>query len=910
MPIDLQDLFHQALLLPLELQQEFLRRQTGIEPEERTQLEALLTAFGETESFLEHPAVRHGAVAAGSRLGPYLLEEVIGEGGMATVYRCRREDGEFEHQAAIKVLPPGLMPTDLVRRFRRERQILAGLDHPGIARLLDGGSTVDGTPFLVMELVEGEPIDVFCDRRRLSNSARLKLFLHVCDAVSHAHRSLVIHRDLKPANILVRENGESKLIDFGISKILEPAPKEGFPPTHPAGPTLPFLTPGWASPEQLRREAITTASDIYSLGRVLAYLVSGQAPELPLPGTPLEAVMAVPWELDPGNGLGAAAEARRASPRVLRSELRGDLRAICLKALRLDASARYPSVDALADDVRAFLERRPVNARNGSTRYRIAKFLGRHRLAMAASAITLLLLSSAIGAAIRQTKEAVKQQRAAELHRLRTTQVNTFLTEMFSSADPHTNTYGITAAEMLEQASERQRKSFPNQPELRWDLALTLGDIYLNLGDFDRARVFFQDVAADLESQPITDPTFTIRSLVGLAAVQHSQRQLPAALASARLAWETAQEHLSPSAPLAIESAIALCRAFLNQARPGEANQLAIEAASRLPGAIGDHEVLAGRLLQVQAIAAVQRGRRRLAFSLMRRSLPLFRRSQGTEHPETLAMLHNFAVSLQNLGQFQIAEELHQEILQARLRRLGADHPAVASSVQLLAYSAEQRQAWTAAEGLYRRALKIRQQVFGPDHPTTINSRLSLAKLAWRRGELEAAEVSTRQVLQGLSRSLPSSHPLKASSMMTLGGVLTDQGKLKEAEGYLVEAAATFLRLTTVEIDPRVANAQCHLALCLYRQGRRTEARDLARKACRYLYNSGPVAGNAGQRAGHTLRELGLPQQWMLEERKPRSETTEEARGEYGEVDALSREKATAAPEPTISWRAAARSRT
>ncbi|MCH9648902.1 MAG: serine/threonine-protein kinase [Deltaproteobacteria bacterium] len=878
MPIDLEDLFHQALLLPVERRQEFLRQQSGIDAEEHRRLEALLSASCETESFLEHPAVHHGNVSAGSRLGPYLLEEVIGEGGMATVYRCRREDGEFDHQAAIKILPRGLVPTDLIRRFRRERQILAGLNHPGIARLLDGGSAYDGTPFLVLELVEGEPIDVFCDRRELSNSARLKLFLRVCEAVSHAHRSLVIHRDLKPANILVGEDGAPKLIDFGISKILDPAPEEALAPNSPAGLTLPFLTPAWASPEQLRGKAITTASDIYSLGRVLAYLLSGQAPNPHLPGKPWESFMAVPWELAPKDGLEAAAKLRNTSPRLLHGELRGDLRAICFKALRLDALARYPSVDALAEDVSAFLEKRPVNARSGSTRYRVSKFLRRHRVATAASAVTLLLLSSAVAAAIRQGQGALEQQRIAELNRLRTTQVNTFLTEMFSSADPNTTTYGITAAEMLEQASERQRRSFPDQPELRWDLALTLGDIYRKLGDFDRALMFFEDVAKDLESQPRSDPAFLTRSLLGLAAVQQSKRQLPAAQASAQTAWDIAREHLSPSAPLVIESALALCNAYLSQARPEEANELAIQAASRLPGATGPYEVLAGRLLQVQAFAAELRGRRRLAYSLMQRSLPLFRHSLGTEHPETLGMRHNFAVGLQNLGQFQKAEELHQEILKARLRRLGDNHPAVASTLQLLAFTAEQRQDWATAENLHRRALKIRQQVFNPDHPAIFNSQLGLAKLAWRQGDLEAAEVSTRQVLHGLSRSLPASHPMNGWSRLILGGVLTDVGKLKEAEGYLLEATAIFRRLTTVDVDPRVASAHCHLALCLHRQGRKSEAQRLARGACRYLYNSGPVAGNAGRQAGRTLRELGLSQQWRVEGRTLPSE----AEGKFG----------------------------
>ncbi len=403
-------------MLPAAERAAFLERECPDDPSLRAEIESLLAASSDAGSFLEEPALqivtppegaseRTGTDGPARRIGTWQLLREVGHGGMGTVFLAERTDRDFEMRVALKVINRGMDTDTIVRRFRTERRILAGLEHPGIARLIDGGTTDDGLPFFVLEYVEGEPIDAWCDTRKLGVRARLELFRKVCAAVAFAHQSLIVHRDLKPGNILVTEEGEPKLLDFGLATFLGPDPRESRDQTVSAAK---LLTPGYASPEQVRGERITTATDVYSLGVLLYALLSGRRPYEAPEDSPEELARVVCGQ-DPerpsaealrpmeGPPTGEELAARRGtSLRGLARQLEGDLDTIVLKALRKEPARRYASVERLSEDIRRHLDGRPVTARTDSFWYRNGKFLRRNRLAvMAVGFVGIALLAGA-----------------------------------------------------------------------------------------------------------------------------------------------------------------------------------------------------------------------------------------------------------------------------------------------------------------------------------------------------------------------------------------------------------------------------------------------------------------------------------------------------------------------------------
>jgi non-specific serine/threonine protein kinase/serine/threonine-protein kinase len=406
----------------------YLEKLSSTDPELHREVESLLRSHAQAESsFLRDPAmaVLPGFEAprtarTGRRIGAYDILEEIGHGGMGEVYRAVRADGEFDREVAVKLVRSGFDSQFILERFRHERQILAGLDHPNIARLLDGGTTDDGIPYLVMELVEGTPIDAHCEIHSLSITRRLELFLPVCAAVQYAHQHLVIHRDLKPSNILVSQDGVPKLLDFGIAKILSPT--GGLETT-----LLHALTPEYASPEQLRGQAVSTASDVYSLGVVLYQLLSGQRPYAVYTASAPALARAI-CELEPrrpstavaesaGKGDGdTSAKTLDASAQKLQRRLRGDLDNIVLKAMRKEPERRYASAEQFAEDIRRHLEGLPVSARQDSWSYRTGKFIRRHTAIVAATVVVILTL--AVGMAVTLREKRIAERRFNDVRKL------------------------------------------------------------------------------------------------------------------------------------------------------------------------------------------------------------------------------------------------------------------------------------------------------------------------------------------------------------------------------------------------------------------------------------------------------------------------------------------------------------
>jgi len=528
---EIQQLFEAALDLPPEQRADFINRSTS-DPHLRKEVLSLLAHDAQAEDFFGG-AIQSAALsleetlqlAPQTAIGQYRIVSLLGRGGMGAVYLAERADGAFDQRAAVKLMPFSHSGEALTQRFQQERRILAQLNHPNIARLYDGGQTAAGVPYFVMEYVSGQPIDEYCDSRHLTLNARLQPFLKVCDAVQYAHRNLIVHRDLKPANILVTPEGEPKLLDFGIAKIVDPAQ------TGENEFSTRVLTPEYASPEQVRGDPITTASDVYSLGAVLYRLTTGREPHVLRGVSPLEAARVI-----------AEQDAPLASSIV--STIPPDLDAILHKALRKDATRRYGTVDELAADLRRYLEGLPVLASRDSLTYRAGKFLRRNWIPTLAATVAIALLLGATGVAIWQARRA--DRRFAELRKL----ANTFLFDFEQSIRPlagSTKSRQLvvnTALTYLEGLASESR----GDPDLIRELAaayLKVGDIQgstssANIGDtagalrsYTKSKQLLDQVGAPNASSPAH--LFLYLSALGrIAAVHNMSTDQQLALSSAR----------------------------------------------------------------------------------------------------------------------------------------------------------------------------------------------------------------------------------------------------------------------------------------------------------------------------------------------------------------------------------------
>ncbi|MEM8933758.1 MAG: serine/threonine-protein kinase, partial [Acidobacteriota bacterium] len=475
----LDELFEHVSALPADQQAARLDAECADDPALRAEVAALLDVDDSAETLLG------GVIEAGlgwlsdgppppERLGPYRVVEEIGRGGLGTVYLAERDDAEFQMQVAIKVVRPEVRTPELEHRLLRERQILAGLEHPNIAHILDGGTTEDGAPFLVMERIEGEPITSHCRRHGLSIRDQLELFRAVCDAVHYAHRNLVLHRDLKPSNILVTDGGVPKLLDFGIAKVLHGDTPAVFATDTPTltRPGTRLLTPEYASPEQVLGRPLTTASDVYSLGVLLFELLTGERPyriDDPRPSEIERVVCGVEPER-PRDVLW------RRDERPLWGE---DLDTIVAMALRKEPERRYASVEQLAEDLRRYSGDLPVLARRDSLGYRTTKFFRRHRVPVVAAALVLTTLLTAVVVTTFQARVAEHESERAEM-------VADFLVDLFEISDPSRSRGAtVTAREVLDQGARRLGWQLRDRPLLRTTLMTTIGRVYRQLGLLD-----------------------------------------------------------------------------------------------------------------------------------------------------------------------------------------------------------------------------------------------------------------------------------------------------------------------------------------------------------------------------------------------------------------------------------------
>ena len=675
---------------------------------------------------------------AGERLGAYRLVRRVGRGGMADVYLAERADGQFERRVAVKLLRRGLDTDDIVRRFLAERQILSSLSHPNIAHVLDGGVTSGGLPYFVMEYVEGTPIDVWCDRHGADLRERLRLFCDVGRAVHHAHRSLVVHRDLKPSNILVDESGTVKLLDFGIAKLL--ADEAGGEATRTG---MRAMTPAYASPEQVRGDPITTASDVYQLGLVLSRLLCGRVPYDVAALSPARAERLV-TEADPARPstlvTDEAAAARGTNARDLARALTGDLDLIVLQSLRREPEQRFSSAQAMVDDLQRHVRGEPVTARPDAISYRVSKFVGRNRAAVAiAAALFLVVLGSAIFASVQARRLAIERDRAVA-HETRAAQVTAFLTEMFRITDPNEGAADSAGAvALLERGVERAMTELGPNPQVEADVLGAIGDMYLARG-------------LNASAEPVLVRALALRR--GLA---------------------TGEADADPEGLVSDLIRLARARALED---PDAAARLLEEAVEVAEGELGpSHLGLAIALREYAEIVAVGPG----VEEAVERALEIVRAPEHEGSAELASILH-----LSALGHGVDRFDRLEEALEIRREIYGEDHTVVALTLNDMALALEPFDP-LAADTLLERAAEINTRIHGPNHIQTITILNNLAGRYRDRGDCEKAEPLYRELLARRLEAYPGDIGGIIFTKHGLGWCLSELGRAADAEPLLRE---------------------------------------------------------------------------------------------------------------------------
>ena len=877
----IEELFQGASELEGAQREAFLDASCEEDVELRREVESLLQTHDLSTGLLDRPAVEaldpevEGAAPdswAGRRIGPYTVIRELGRGGMGRVFLAARSDEEYESRVAIKVFGPVFGARDLEARFRRERQILANLDHPNIARLLDGGTLPEGLPYFVMDWVDGTPIDEYCDRERLPVDERLELFRQVCSAVQHAHQNLVVHRDLKPANILVDAAGVPKLLDFGIAKLLEADLEAEGEATrtwlHP-------MTLQYASPEQALGRPVTTATDVYSLGVILYVLLSGRLPyevrDLPFPEAARRiaevepprpsAAARVPGPPDPHE----VAQARGTQPAAQARRLSGDLDTVVLTALHKDPGRRYPSAHQLSEDLKRHLGSLPVSARRDTLVYRTGKFLRRNRIA--ASLGIALLAAVLVFSAL-----AVVQARRTALERDKSRQALGFLVSIFRQSDPdepHASERAddLSAREILDRGSRRVSEELAGEPEVQATLQEAIGEAYLGLGLPGAARpILEQAVDAARASAGPESPLFAT-ALGDLGQAHLDAADYPAAEKLLRRALALRRKAVGPVAGPTLSSARYLARDLLRQGRLGEADTLLTDTVREArrrqadPAAISDLLVQLGDLRGEQGDLKEEEAHYREALGLRLRVFGdgdprvadaleslgeilndrgeyseaegLFRRARailkpllGENHPRMLRNLNDRGILYKRLGRYAEAGSLFRRLVALRRDLQGEGNPPYIVALNNLASVESDCGLWAESAREYRGVLKAVRGLFGEKHPWYARTLVSFGQVSLYMGRVGEAEASERKALEIL-RALPdSSHSSSTRAILALGQIALARGDVPKAE-KLISGLLEARRHLFPPGHPLISDAEYQLGAVRLAQGRYAEAEPL-----------------------------------------------------------------------------------
>ena len=774
----IEALFEEALERDAASRARFLDRCCGDDAELRAEVEAMVAAHERAEGVLESDPARAAAEVmtsgshSGEQIGRYRIIDELGRGGMGIVYLAESDDAAFRKKVAVKVIPGGPGMDDIHRRFEAERRILASLDHPHIARLLDGGLTEDGRQYLVMEHVDGLPIDEYCSQNRLSIEDRVRLFCTVARAVHYAHRSLVVHRDLKPSNILVTSEGVVKLLDFGIAKMLDPGALGQTGPLTYTG--LRLMTPEYASPEQVLGDRITTATDVYGLGVVLFELLTGTRPfrlagytfaeweriileqEPPKPSSAVvqatvpgaerepdrrdEGVQAGQPGLVPGT---TAVRQIESSARVnyKRRRLRGDLDRIVLMALHKEPSRRYASAEQMAEDVERHLDGDPVIARGDSAAYRGRKFIARHRWAVGAAAVGVLSLAGGIVTTSWQAQEASEQAALASAERDRAARIAGLMMEVFRLSDPLQNPGNAAdAREVLDRGTERLLRDLGDEPALQSAMVLEVAGVYEHLGMLERAESL------------------------------------------ARRSLERREEYFGPASLETSESLSRLGQVLAAEGRREEAIESLRRAVVIRSAALGGPDSLLAASQASLAFELRSQGDYDEAAELFEAAVATQRALPGGEVtvPNTLLGL---AATYHDQGAFDEAEALFQSALEEY--DPDVPHPMAAAALLNVGMIRRLREQYAAAEPLVKAGYEMRAALYEPDHPDVIEAMAQWGMLLQALGRYDEAEPILAAAVERANRKLGAEHETATTARATLAALDVEQGRYALASARL-----------------------------------------------------------------------------------------------------------------------------
>ncbi|MGB6690341.1 MAG: serine/threonine-protein kinase [Terracidiphilus sp.] len=790
----IEAIFHAALARDRAGWEEFVRQECSGDELLQQEVLSLLAESDSDESFLEDPAMRIAARAlAGSSkaagllpafIGRYRIIRLVGEGGMGAVYEAEQE--EPRRIVALKMIRPGLATPERLRRFRHESEALGRLQHPGIAQIYEASTADAGfgpQPYFAMELIRGEPLDRYAETHQFSVRQKLALMAKICEAVHHAHQRGLIHRDLKPGNILVDEEGQPKILDFGVARVTEDDAQ--FTLQTEVGQIIGTLA--YMSPEQVLGDSleIDTRSDVYSLGVILYELLAGRAPYA-TSGRQIQDALHAIRETDPAP-LGAVNRA-----------FRGDIETIVGKALEKDKTRRYASAAALAADIEHYLNDEPILARPPSATYQFSKFARRHRVAVgAAAALVLMLAAFSVVQAIALVRITRERDRA--------TRITDFMTGMFKVSDPsQARGNSVTAREILDRASSDIGTGLSKDPEVQAQMMQVMATTYLNLGLYPRARDLAQQALdARRKILPPDDPG-VLQSMTQLGWILDRDGHYSDAEKLERQALEQERRTLGNQDPLTIESIDHFSVILEDQGGNVEAEKLAreaLDASTRRFGGESSQTLLAMNHL---ARALWYQGRYAEAEQEYRQLVEIDRRVLGPDHPQTLSAMSSLGATLFAEHRYAEAEQFDRAVLAVQRRVLGDNHQATALTLSNLAACVHAQGHLQEAEELHRETLAIRMRILGPEHAETLTTETNLADVLFGEGHFQEAEKLQRDAIAVQTREFGPDYRDTVWSQSNLAGILIREGRYAEAEAMARKAYESEVRTLGPDHDQTV----------------------------------------------------------------------------------------------------------
>jgi eukaryotic-like serine/threonine-protein kinase len=750
------------------------------------------------------------AVASSARFGPYRLKGLLGEGGMAVVWLAERED--LGSKAAIKILRDASLSPARRRLFAREQQTLAQLNHPSIAQLYDADVLADGTPYFVMEYVEGRTLTNYCREQKSSVEQMLRLFRSVCEAVLYAHSQAIIHRDLKPSNILIKDDGSVKLLDFGIAKRI--ADLQVQPNQTRTSPWL--MTPAYAAPEQIRGELAGTQADVYALGVILYELLAGKLP-YDLSNQSPSQVEHIIEQQEPAL---PSALAKQASPRLRIGNANWDeLDVLCLKAIHKDMRRRYASVEALIRDIDHYLQCEPLEARPDSLLYRTRRFVSRRRGALIQAAAVLFVILALIGFfTVRLARARTRTLAAAT----RAQRIQSFMLTLFDGGDREAGPSNSLSAAMLVDRGVLEARELNGDPQTQAELYQTLATIYQKLGKFDRAEPLLRSALALRKADRGSDVPVAAGTMVALGLLRIDQAQMGEGERLIREALAIDRQKLPPDDPQTARTMSALGRAFEERGAYDDAVAVlndTIRIQSKRPTDITDLADSLNELAEVQYYL----GHYDIADSLNRRTLAIDRQIYGTTHPRIADSLVNLGEIQHDLGHDADAERYYREALAIKKSWYGEVHPDTATCMAAVGQSLIYQGKYDEAAPFLDRALEIQEQVYGKIHPQVAIALNQVGVLELRRKHMDAALADFMRMADINRAAYGDRHYLVGVALINVGEVYFEENKLPEAEKYFQATLDRFVDQLP-KGHPNIAIAQVKLGKTLVLEHRYQDA--------------------------------------------------------------------------------------